>query len=83
LYKQFNKIHLNLVKDLFKEYGNVLNMHLNLDRRTGYFKGYAIVQFESQKEAKEAIDGLNGYDFLGQELSADWCFIKGGRGKQR
>jgi len=71
------------VKDLFKEYGNVLNMHLNLDRRTGYFKGYAIVQYESQKEAGEAITNLNGMDFLGQELSADWCFIKGGRDKKR
>ncbi|CAK5073782.1 unnamed protein product [Meloidogyne enterolobii] len=71
------------VKDLFKDYGNVLNMHLNLDRRTGYFKGYAIVQFETQKEAADAIAGLNGYDFLGQELSADWCFVKGGRDKRR
>ena len=58
-------------------------MHLNLDRRTGYFKGYTIVQYESHKEAAEAIAALNGYDFLGQELSADWCFIKGGRDKKR
>lgn len=71
------------VRDLFKEYGNVMNMHLNLDRRTGYFKGYAIVQYEKQKEAAEAIASINGYNFLGQELAADWCFVKGGRGSKK
>ncbi len=71
------------VKDLFKEYGSVQNMHLNLDRRTGYFKGYAIVQYETQQEAANAIEGLNGYNFLGQDLQASWCFVKGRESKKR
>lgn len=67
---------------MFKNYGNVVNMHLNLDRRTGYVKGYAIVQYETQQEAADAIAGLNGFDFLGQNLAADWCFVKGGKKKK-
>ncbi|CDW87566.1 mitochondrial gtpase 1 [Stylonychia lemnae] len=47
------------LQDLFGAYGQVKNLHLNLDRRTGYAKGYAFLEFEELKIAKKAIDELN------------------------
>ncbi|KAI6192662.1 RNA-binding protein 8A [Aphelenchoides fujianensis] len=65
--------------DQLGEYGKVLNMHLNLDRRTGYLKGYCVAQYETKEEAQAAIKGLNGMDFADKVLQADWAFVNAKR----
>lgn len=47
-----------------------------MNRRTGYVKGYAFIEYETVKEAKKAIDKMNGQMFLGQEVKVDWAFKK-------
>ena len=54
------------ILDKFGDYGDVKNIHLNLDRRTGFVKGYALLEFAEVAEAENAIEALNGSDLLGQ-----------------
>ena len=36
-----------------------------------------MVEYETFKEAKDALDGINGQDLLGHTLHVDWAFVKG------
>merc|ERR1712039_425301 len=71
------------VFEAFAEYGDIKNLHLNLDRRTGFVKGYAFIEYESKKEADAAIKNMDGQVLLDQKLSVHWAFSKAGDGRRR
>lgn len=65
------------LQDRFGEYGQVRSLKINLDHRTGYVKGYGLIEYGSWEEAKQAVDALDGATFMDGTLQVDFAFIKG------
>ncbi|EER02912.1 RNA-binding protein 8A, putative [Perkinsus marinus ATCC 50983] len=64
------------VMEVAMEFGDVRNLHLNLDRRTGFVKGYCLIEYESKSEASSAISGMSGKMILETPVTADWAFVR-------
>ncbi|KAL9051012.1 MAG: hypothetical protein Q9162_006277 [Coniocarpon cinnabarinum] len=73
--------------DLFNEFGAIKNIHMNLDRRSGYVKGYVLIEYPTLSDARAAIEGANGAKLLDQTINVDFAFVrpdeKTTRGKNR
>jgi RNA recognition motif-containing protein len=54
--------------DLFAAYGEVVEVHIIVDRDSGQSKGFGFVQMQDDAAASQAIAGLNGTNLDGRAL---------------
>jgi RNA-binding protein 8A len=64
------------ILDLFSDFGRVKSLHANLDKKTGYLKGYVLVEYETLPEAQKAVNKLNGSVFMGKKINVNFAFKK-------
>ena len=76
------------VTDAFTDFGHITTLHLNLDRRTGYVKGYALLEYAREDEARRAVEEGDGMVVMERQVTVDWALKKadnaaGGRQRDR
>lgn len=58
----------DVLQDIFSKAGKVESAAVITDRNSGRSKGFGFVEMSSEKEAKKAIEMLNGKDFEGRNI---------------
>jgi RNA recognition motif-containing protein len=61
----------NDLKDIFSNYGDVVNVSLIKDRDSGQSKGFGFVEMGSPSSAQAAIQALHGNDVKGRKLTVN------------
>ena len=56
------------LRELFEQHGEVSSVKIILDRETNRSRGFGFIEMADSEAAKQAINELNGYSFLGKEL---------------
>lgn len=52
----------------FAPFGNVTSAKVITDRETGRSRGFGFVEYDTEEEAKAAIDGLDNKEFGGRTI---------------
>ena len=61
------------LRRLFEAYGQVVQVHIIVDRDTGLPRGFAFVEMTNDAEAEEAIKALNGSILRDRALDVDYA----------
>lgn len=56
------------LSSIFAEYGTVTRVYLPVDRETGRMRGFGFVEMSNEAEEDQAIETLDGAEWMGREL---------------
>jgi RNA recognition motif-containing protein len=56
------------LKGLFEEYGEVSSAKIIMDKVTQRSRGFGFIEMADDESARQAINSLNGFSFLGKTL---------------
>ena len=68
-------LHYNVneeeLKEIFKEYGEVMSVTIITDKYSGRSKGFGFIEMLNDEEANKAIDTLNGTEIHGRKIAVN------------
>ncbi len=59
------------LREMFEQFGAVTSASLVMDRETGRPRGFGFIEFANDDEAKAAIEGMNGKNIDGRDLTVN------------
>lgn len=59
------------LREAFEAFGQVESAHCVKDKFTGENRGFGFVEMPSDEEARAAIEGMNGKEFMGRTLNVN------------
>ncbi|KAH9298179.1 hypothetical protein KI387_029861, partial [Taxus chinensis] len=66
------------LKDAFRPFGQVSDSKVVNDRETGRSRGFGFVTFTDEQSMRDAIEGMNGRDLDGRNITVNRAQARGG-----
>ncbi|KAL3382984.1 hypothetical protein AABB24_002459, partial [Solanum stoloniferum] len=70
----------NTLSEAFSQYGEVVESKIINDRETGRSRGFGFVTFKDEQAMRDAIEGMNGQDLDGRNITVNEAQSRGGGG---
>ncbi|CAK7329700.1 unnamed protein product [Dovyalis caffra] len=68
------------LQEAFSQYGEIIDSKIINDRETGRSRGFGFVTFNNEKSMRDAIDGMNGQDLDGRNITVNEAQSRGSGG---
>ncbi|KAE9448579.1 hypothetical protein C3L33_19523, partial [Rhododendron williamsianum] len=69
------------LEQAFSQYGDVIESKIINDRETGRSRGFGFVTFKDEQSMKDAIEGMNGQDLDGRNITVNEAQSRGSGGE--